>query len=223
MATGDQNDIQSRLRQLIPFGWFPPIGESAIVDAMVLGVANALTFIYATLAYVRLQTRIQTATDGFLDLIAGDFFGTGLPRLPGQSDASYRARILASLLRERGTRRAVILILQQLTGRTPIIFEPRRPADTGAYRAPNCGYGAAGGYASMLMPYQAFVIAFRPLGSGIPNVAGYGVSTGGYHQASQAEYASLSMINLTLTDADIYAAVNSVRPICSTLWVWIKS
>lgn len=222
MATGDQTDIQARLRQLIPFGWFPA-GAEPIVDGLLLGLGNALAFIYSTLAYLRLQTRIKTATDGFLDLIAGDFFGTSLPRLAGQSDDSYRARILASLLRERGTRKAVILVLQQLTGRTPIIFEPQRPADTGAYGAPNCGYGRAGGYGSRLMPYQALIIAYRPLGTGIPNVAGYGISTGAYRTPSQSEYASLSMINQTVTDSDIYAAVNSVRPIVSTLWTRISN
>lgn len=222
MATGDQTDIHSRLRALIPFGWFPA-GVSPLVDGLILGISNALAFIYSILAYVRLQTRIATATDGFLDLIAGDFFGNNLPRAAGQSDPSYRARIQANLLRERGTRRAVILILQQLTGRTPIIFEPLRPADTGGYRAPNCGYGAAGGYASVLMPRQALITAYRPLGTGIPNVAGYGISTGAYRTPSQSEYASLSMINLSVTDSDIYAAIDSVRPICSTLWTRLSN
>ena len=134
MATGDQNDIQSRLRQLIPHGWFLN-GLSPLRDALLLGLANILAFGYSVLAYVRLQTRISTATDGFLDLIAADFFGSNLTRAANQTDASFRSRILINIFRERVTRRAVISILTQLTGRAPIVFEPARPADTGAYGA----------------------------------------------------------------------------------------
>lgn len=40
-----------------------------------------------------------------------------------------------SLFRERGTRQAIIDILEDMTGKTPYIFEPQRPMDTGAYGA----------------------------------------------------------------------------------------
>ncbi len=222
MATGDVSDIQARLRQLVPANWFP-VGQTPIYDALLTGFANMLSYVYGIFAYIRLQTRIATATDGFLDLIAQDFFGTTLQRGPGETNGSYRARIQAGIFRERGTRKSVILILQQLTGRTPIIFEPWRAADTGAYGAPNSGYGVAGGYGSTQLQQQAFVHAFRPLGTGIPNVAGYNIPVAGYSVGSQSEYASLSMIESQVTDADIYAAVNSVRPTCATLWTAISS
>ncbi len=221
MAVGDADDIVSRLQQQIPFSWFPR-ALVPICDAALAGIATTLSFLYSLLAYVRLQTRISTATDGFLDLIAADFFGDGLPRLANQGDASYRARILSSIFRERGTRRAITQVLEQLTGLTPVVFEPARPADTGGYGYA-CGYGVAGGYGSLLLPLQGFVIAYRPPGSGIPNVIGYGASAGGYGQASQIEYASLSMIQDTVTDADIYAAVDGVRVEGTTVWVAIAT
>jgi hypothetical protein len=127
------------------------------------------------------------------------------------------------MFRERATRNSVVKVLQDLTGRTPKIIEPKRPADTGVYGGPLIGYGVAGAYGSLQMPYQAFVIAYRPLGTGIPSVAGYGISTGAYSTASQAEWASLSMIQQGVTDADIYAAVDSVRPAATIVWVDIQS
>lgn len=221
MATGDQDDMVRRLQALIPNGWFS-VGLSPLRDAVLAGIANVLAFSFSQLTYLRKQTRIATATDGFLDLIAGDFFGGSLYRATHQSDDSFRAKIIANILRERGTRNAVVSILTQLTGRAPIIFEPRRPADTGAYGGPGLGYGVAGGYGSLSLAYQSFVNAFRPAGQGVPNVAGYGVPTGAYSTAAQAEYISLSMVQ-GISDADIYGAVNAVRPAGYTIWVAISS
>lgn len=220
-AVGDQNDFVSRLQRLIPNGWFT-VGQSPLRDGLLAGIANTLAFIYSLLAYLRLQARISTATDGFLDLIAADFFGNTLFRANNQTDASFRARIIASILRERGTRNGVASILTQLTGRAPIIFEPQRPQDTGVYGGPGLAYGLVGGYGSLLLPYQSFVTAFRPAGQGIPNVMGYGIPVGAYSTPSQIEYASLSMIN-GVTDSDLYAAINSVRPAGFTIWVAISS
>jgi hypothetical protein len=156
-------------------------------------------------------------------MIAADFFGAALLRQSNQSDASFRNRIIINLFRERATRNGLVKVLTDLTGRAPAIFEPQRPLDTGSYGGPLIGYGVAGGYGSMLLPFQAFVTAYRPTGTGIPNVAGYGISTGGYSQGSQAELASMSMIQGAVTDADIYAAIDSVKPVGTTLWTRISN
>ena len=157
-STGDQADISARMNLLLPVGWFS--GLVPFKDALVAGVANAFAFIYALFAYVRLQTRIATATDGFLDLIAGDFFGTGLPRNPAESDASYRPRIQASLFLEKGTRADVIRVVTQLTGNVPSIVEPSRPADCGGYGTA-MGYSVGGRLGSRVHPYQAFLTVAR--------------------------------------------------------------
>ncbi|HHW4682388.1 MAG TPA: hypothetical protein ACQGQI_04225, partial [Xylella sp.] len=93
------------------------------------------------------------ATDGWLDIIATDFFGSSLRRKSGQSDASFRNRLLIHLFRERATRNGLVKVLTDLTGRTPVIFEPQRPLDTGSYGGPLIGYGQAGGYGSMRLPF----------------------------------------------------------------------
>lgn len=222
MATGDQNDIYRRLRSYLP-PWFGDEANAPVVQGLLQGLAYAGAYVYSLLSYARLQTRIKSATDGWLDMIAADFFGSILLRAANQSDDSFRARILINLFRERATRAGLIRVLQDLTGRTPVVIEPTRPADTGAYGGPLIGYGYAGAYGSMSMPFQAFVIAYRPLGTGIPSVAGYGISTGGYGQASQAEWASLSMIQGGVADADIYAAIEATRPAGTTVWTNISS
>lgn len=214
-----QAAVTTRLKYLIPNGWF----ASALKNAVLTGISNAYTFIYALLEYLEPQTRISSATDGFLDLIAADFFGETLRRKSGQTDPSFRANILANLIRERGTRRAVISILTQLTGRAPIIIEPTRPLDTGVYGGPGLGYGVAGSYGSLLLPFQAFVIAFRPQSAGIPSVAGYGISTGAYSTPSQAEYADLSFVQDFLSDSDIFDAIASVIPEATIAWTRISS
>jgi hypothetical protein len=224
--TGDQTDIFHRLKGMLPARWFGSTSDaSPIVDAVLTGVANVLAFAYGLYAYAKLQTRINTATDGWLDLIAADFFGTaGLLRKLGQSDDSYRNAIKVALLREKATRNAIIQTLVALTGRAPRIIEPWRPADTGAYRAPNSGYGVAGGYGSVLLPYQAFVVAFRPVSNaGIANVAGYGISTGGYSQPSRAEYASMTMVTGGVSDADIFASIDAVKPAGTIVWTRISN
>lgn len=219
MATGDQADFEVRVKSTLP-RWFGD--ANPYLDAVIAGLANSHSFIYSLYAYEKSQTRIKTATDGWLDLIAGDFFGTSLTRQANQSDESFRGRIIINMFRERATRNGIIKVLQDLTGKTPFIFEPKRPLDTGAYGAPNTGYSAAGGYGSVLLPYQAFVTAYRPAGSGIPNVAGYGVSTGAYSTASQLEWASLSQVTGAVTDADIYSAIDSVKPEATIIWTRIS-
>jgi hypothetical protein len=220
MATGDQNDILSNLKKLLPNGWFQP-GETPLLDGLLTGIANALSFVYALLIYLRLQMRISTATDGFLDLIAADLFGNRLFRSTNQSNDSFRARIIAGILRERNTRTAVTSIITQLTGTAPVIFEPRRPSDTGVYGGPGLFYGRMGGYGSSSRPYQSFVTIFRPAGQGIPFVAGYGIPTGAYSTPSRAEWTNKSMTQ-GITDADLYAAVESVRAAGYTIWVALR-
>lgn len=218
--TGDQSDFLNRYKAVLP-RWF---GDSTpILDAVLQGLAYAGSFVYSLWAYAKLQTRVLTATDGWLDMIAADFFGTAIVRKANQTDASFRAAIIANLLREKATRKSIISVLTQITGRAPLVVEPQRPADTGAYSAPNSGYSVAGAYGSILLPYQAFVTAYRPPTSGIPMVAGYGSPSGAYSTPSYAEYASLSMIQGSVQDADIYAAIDSVKPAGTIIWANIEN
>ena len=220
MATGDQSDFTARVKALLPNGWFRD--ATPVLDSVLAGISSAFASVYTLITYARLQTRISTATDGFLDLISLDFFGTTLPRKSQEPDTAFLKRILAQLFLEKGTRRGMIRMLELLTGYTPKVFEPWRPADTGAYDVGTLAYDVAGGYGSTDLPFQCFITVYRPTGQGIPNVAGYDVPTGAY-DIGQIEYISLEMIQGAVTDADIYAAIDAFKPVGTIAWVQIQN
>ncbi|MDR9052050.1 hypothetical protein [Burkholderia multivorans] len=223
MATGDISDITARLRSYLPAGWFPSDQtQTPILNAVLTGVTTILAGIYALYVYVKAQTRIGTATGGWLDLIAQDFFGTNLLRGFNESDSAFRAQIKVNLFRARGTRQSVIDILTELTGYAPKIIEPGLPADTGAYDLGGVGYDVGGAYGDLPVA-QAFVIAYRQPGTGIPLLGGYDSPVGAYDTGSQIEYIDSSMYAGSAPDSAIYAAVNSVRPAGVILWVQIQN
>src|ERR1700710_1612459 len=131
--TGDFADIVSRLSLVLPKHWFP--AQSPNVNAVLTGIAAPWAWLYDLITYVIKQTRIGTATDDWLDLVAFDYFGRRLARKPDELDPSYRSRIKAALLRDGATRTAVSSALEALTGTRPDIFEPANCMDTGCYGA----------------------------------------------------------------------------------------
>jgi hypothetical protein len=222
MPTGDVQDIAARLRSVLP-PWFGDAAGSPVVGGVLAGLGDGHAAAYTLLQQVIGQTRIRTASGGFLDLIAWDFFGGRLSRRSGESDGGLRTRILAEIVRPRSTRGSVVQALSDLTGFAPVIFEPTRPLDTGAYGvAATLGYGMAGGYGSLALPAQAFVTAYRPATSGIPLVAGYGSPAGGYGGGA-IQWANLAMVQGAVLDSDIFAAIDSVKPAGATLWTHITN
>jgi hypothetical protein len=178
---------------------------------------------------VILQTRISTATDNWLDIIALDFFGSNLARQSGESDNSFRARILGALLRGAATRPAISACLQVLTGCEPRIFEPARCADTGSYSTlangalpSGCGlaYGIAGGWGNLNLPFQVFVSVTRPPTPVVGMLAGYATDAGGYGYGSLA-YVDLSLLPGQVTEADIQKTLSSLLPVNTIAWLQI--
>jgi hypothetical protein len=224
VAIGDISDFVRRLRAALPTRWFPDIAP--VLTGMLTGFAEVWAFLYALLIYVIQQSRIATATGVFLDIIALDFFQGRIIRNVGEPDTHFRLRILSEILRPRATRAAVSQALTDLTGIPPIIFEPSLTSDTGGYNLGGVGYNVAGGWGSLLLPFQAFITAFRPSGGGISGVSGYGniavgISTtgglGGYGQGA-IEWADLEMVQGAITDADIYATVAAAMPAATIGW-----
>ena len=198
----------------MPQSWLAD--ETPVLDAVLAGLAGAWSTLYSLLQLVAAQARIATASDQFLDMVSADFFGTGLARRMGELDTAFRGRIDRELFRERGTRAAIVEVLADLTGRPPLIFEPARAVDTGAWSTASMGYGVAGAWGSLNLPYQCFVTAYRPIGSGIATVGGY--STAGVH-----EYADLAWVVVPVSDAEIYDAIASVMPAATIAWTRISS
>lgn len=228
MATGDQNDILSRLQSYIPRGWFGDWSEAPIVSALLTGIASVFTTIYLLVMFFRAQTRLDTSTGGWIDLWAADFFGGNLPRKPNESDSSYIARIKVALFQDRATRPAMISVLTQLTGRAPIIFEPARPLDSGCLGA-NTGVNSFCGVArmgSIACPFSALITVFRPQVSGGSAGAAYCnaiVISALNTPLSQSYTGSLADEVSAATDADIYAAINATRPIATNIGVAITN
>jgi hypothetical protein len=234
VATGDTNDFLARLKAVLARRWFAssvPGADSStpVLDGVLTAPASVASWLYDLLEYVAGQRRVATATDINLDMIANDFFGLALPRRAGEQDNAYRARIAANLLAQKDTRAAVIQAVTTLTGIAPAIFEPARPADTGGYghlgmtKGTGLGYGVAGGYGSLSLPFQAFVKAYRPHGGGIANSQGYyslangGGAIGGYG-VGLLQYASMNMIRGVVSDDDIMATIAATAPAATILW-----
>lgn len=228
--TGDAPDILSRLKAVLPSRWFAD--ETPVLDGMLSGLAWGWTWIYSMVTYATAQSRIATATDFWLDIIARDFFANRVHRRVNEQDDAFRLRIKKALLREHGTRMAVVSALSDLTGRPPLIFEPTRATDTGGYgglstSAGGLGWGLAGGWGNLNLPFQCFISAYRPTGNGIASVAGWGTgasapSVGGFGIGA-IEYASLDMVQGQVTDADIYRAVADVMPVAAIGWIQISN
>jgi hypothetical protein len=223
--TGDQSEMQARLRAALPNGWFAD--DAPILSGVLAGLADAWAWLYAMLAYVRLQTRIATATDGWLDLMARDYGGPTWARQTGETDAAFRTRIRANLQRLRGTRAALIASLTQLTGRTPVIFEPGYPPDTGGYGSIGLGWNTAGGWGSLALPYQCFVTAYRPSGGGIANSGGWGSAStpfalGGWNTLA-LQYGDASLVEGEVTDAEILATVADCMPAATIAWTALSN
>lgn len=219
MAIGDSNDQLARLQRLIPPQW-PGDGDT-LWRSVLGGFASIKAWLYDAIGFARLQTRVKTATGGFLDAVSTDFLGNDLPRNNGEADDSFRTRILLDLFRERATRPAMTEVLLDLTGREPHIFEPARIADTGSLNAPTMGYGAAGAYGSLRLPFESFVEAYRPINVGVPRLSGYNVSAGGYDSASALAYVDADQTQSGITDAAILYAINRTKPIATIVWVRI--
>lgn len=127
-----------------------------------------------------------------LDLIAQDFFGNDLTRRPGESDDSFRNRILSNVLRLKATRPAMLSALLNLVTPAfqmagipvvpPAIYEYWEYSDNGVYNLDNpvtLAFGTPGGpygigaYGSGSNPYQCIIIVFLPSGNGLANYPGY--------------------------------------------------
>jgi hypothetical protein len=235
MATGDTPDIVSRLRNYLA-PWFGAPGLAPVLTAILTGGGTVGAFLVALIAYAQMQTRIATATGGWLNLIALDYFGTRLRRRPNQGDESFRARILAELLRPRVSRAAMRDLLVSLTGREPKIFEPSRPLDTGTYAADGAStadlvasgayllaWDTAGGWGDLDLPGQFFIDVYRDPQSGVPLVSGWDASEGGWDTPSRLSWIADSQASDALTDDDIYAAIVANKAEGTNAWVRIST
>lgn len=193
------NEFVDLLKDWLPAGWAG--SETPNLDALLSGPAAGFAFNSEQLYYTKLQMRVQTATGENLDAIALDYFGTQVARLPEESDGAFRLRLLANLRIDSQTRVCIETAILQLTGLIPVIWEPFRAADNGAYGV-NLVYGHStygGGE-----PYYYHITVFRRASPFIAVFGGYGAALyyGGpgayFDPAFFAEYISDAAINQVL-------------------------
>jgi hypothetical protein len=221
-----QQDIFQRIKATLPGRWFGD--DTPILDTVLGAVSAGWVSLFAFLNYVQMQTRVGTAADGWLDLAARDYFGHRIQRRVQETDDSFRQRIFFELIRDRCTRAAIHDVLQELTGREPIIFEPTNPRDTGCYGATDsinsgvAAYCVSGGWGNLCSPFQAFVRAFRPEMPGVAMINGWGGSIGGFG-AGLSSYISSSTNSSWADDSEIYEAVSRTAPVGTIIWMSIES
>jgi hypothetical protein len=193
MATGDEQDQLYRQLTLTPQGWFEESGGTevqggtagtansphVVLDAILSGLGSLWAWAYSLMMYASAQMRVQTSTDGWLELAALDYFGQGqFPRQLGELDPAYAARIQANILPQPCTRAAISAAIEALTSAAPLIVEPWQPADTGCSFSKPIANGVAGGAAyssntsvhvpgryggrSHRLAYQAFIDTVLP-------------------------------------------------------------
>lgn len=155
---GSVDDFASRLRSLLPVGWFPAAPQdleeetAPVLVAVLRGFSAVLAGIWTLLDECQQQTRLITMSGPFLDMLAADYFGpAGLTRRTSELDRDYRTRIVSSLVAQKNTRESVFNALLSITGVAPTILEPLNAADCHALAslaAPagggGYGYGSAG-------------------------------------------------------------------------------
>lgn len=220
---GSHEDVYSRIIAQLP-PWFGA-DPNLILDIIIEAFVNTGTFHYTQYGYAKLQTRIATATDINLDNISKDYLGDELPRRINESDELYRARILATLLREKCTRRGLRLAILNLTGIEPIIFEPWNPSDCGGYNVvTNLAYNTAGRYGSGSFAYQGFIDVFVDSFTGMSNYSGFNNYFGGYNAYGGLAtfwYGGESINTNIITDSDIYTLINLTKVYGTVVWVRI--
>ena len=215
MSKGDIDDITLRLFRWLPSRWFP-FGTGSRIWATLSGFASSMAAVWDQITYLRLQTRLMTITDGWVDLASYDFFGNSLPRRQQEEDRNFALRIRKEVLRERNTRHALDSVLFDLVGSHPDIFEAFNPGDTGGWDIA-MGWDTAGLWGDLDLMYQIFVNTARPLSQGIPYVGGWDSPPVGWDTVG--EWTDNTMIIAPITDSMVFTAVASVTPAGMIVWI----
>lgn len=219
MAIGDQDDIAARLERVLA-PWFGDDDDAkAAINALMRAPAWALAQLHSLVVYARKQTRLATATDGWLELVAYDFLGDELPRATDEPDAEYSLRIRREIVRDRVTRKALSQLIIDLTGSAPEMYRPTRAGDCGGWGMPGLAYGRVGKWGSRRAPYEVWLTVPYPQGYGIPDRGGWGTGVGGYGVGNFSYVDDADLKGSGPTATDILAAVAANKAAGVTAYV----
>lgn len=230
VSTISPEQFAQRMFTLFPYPW---LGNQArivtgIAYAIFLSIGTELNFISAQLYYAWTACRLQTATNGALDLFAMDYFGNNLPRQPGESDTAYRARIQALLFQPQVTREAIVNAIEfAFPGIVIRPLEGWNPADTGYYADGMDGYkGSYYDYDSVTIPSLWGDWQHRYRGYfeiQLPPATPLGYSLWGYNFGaaydSQTGYFFQPVNELNSLIAQIELLINQITALGTQIWV----
>lgn len=226
------DEFAARLLALFPRGWLSDSAQApgGSAYATFKGIGTPLSDILAQGRFIASGIRIKLATGTALDTIAVDFFGpNGLPRNGGETDYSYRSRILKALLLPRVTRSAIQNAVKLLTGTAPRMAEPWAPGDCAAYDVNSyydidgpenvapARYGGAG------LVFTGFMDVASPVSSLTGGYPIYAIDKGLAYDVGLSAYdlASISgsLIPSTNFEADILARIQAFKAMGITVGV----
>jgi hypothetical protein len=219
-----------RLIFLFPYPWLADNARTigGIAYAVFLSIGTELNYISQQMYYAWTACRLQTATNGALDLFAMDYFGNNLPRQPGESDDAYRIRIQALLLQPQVTREAIVNAIEfSFPGAIVRAIEPWNPSDTGYFSDQTSGYkGSYYDYDSPEIPglwgnfqarYQGYLEIQLPAGTPLSyNLWGYDF---GAAYDSQTGYFFQPVDELNSLIAQINQLIRQITALGTEIWV----
>lgn len=234
MATGSSADFLSRLKRLLPAGWFNSSAPNR--DAVLGGLSDVQSWLYGFIAFAKAQMRLATAAGIFIDLWCYDYLGMNLVRSIGEGDTPFAARVAKEVTRVRVSRPGVAQALYDLTGQTPVIFEPFNGGDTGGWAhgvgsgatSGACGWDSGGAWGSSLMPGQVLITVYVNSNLGVSGIGGWatGVGSGATSGAlawdsGSGEWITTQNVQGAITNQMIYDTINRNKAEGVICWVRI--
>jgi len=147
IPTRTDEQFVKELAGYLPVNWFSPksIRPGGNTYALLKGMGSQNLVPYEKLADVETQMLLTNATGAGVDLCARDFFGDNLPRITGESDAAYKARIVGRLFLQVGTRTGMSEGVTDAIGNEPVICELQQAQNTGGWASWLTGSGGSSG------------------------------------------------------------------------------
>jgi hypothetical protein len=216
----------ARLRALLPYSWFPTTtagqpSNSPVLDGVLKGYGAVWAGLWQQLQYAILQTRIATATDRFLEMLAADYLGAGFLRKPGETDTAFQVRIKAAIFAPEVTRTAIISRVTALTGIAPKFVEAFNPTDCGGWNQNAWGWGSGGAWGNHKATCQFFIVAYRPRIVPVANNNGWGGFLSGWGVGLWRWLSGVQMAP-AVSDQDIINAILAAKAEGIVAWVQIQ-